>query len=79
MDENTKAQEQVAQAEIKAQELVKKFAGGGWGKNHAITCVNEIIDTAMTGYFLNEQAVAEFQIRMRDYWTLVKTKIEALP
>ena len=67
------------EANKKAEELVKKFALGGWGKDHAITCVDEIIDTAMTGYLVNDRAVAEFQIKMRDYWKQVKTEIEALP
>jgi predicted aspartyl protease len=63
----------------KAEELVKKFALGGWSKEHAINCVDEIIDTAMTGYLVNDRKVAEFQIKMRDYWKQVKTEIEALP
>jgi len=67
------------EANKKAEELVKNFALGGWGKDHAITCVDEIIDTAMTGYLVNDRAVAEFQIKMRDYWKQVKTEIEALP
>jgi hypothetical protein len=67
------------EANKKAEELVKKFALGGWGKDYAITCVDEIIDTAMTGYLVNDRAVAEFQIKMRDYWKQVKTEIEALP
>jgi len=67
------------EANKKAEELVKKFALGGWGKDNAITCVDEIIDTAMTSYLVNDRAVAEFQIKMRDYWKQVKTEIEALP
>ena len=67
------------EANKKAEELVKKFALGGWSKEHATTCVDEIIDTAMTGYLLNDSKVAEFQIKMRDYWKQVKTEIEALP
>jgi hypothetical protein len=67
------------EANKKAEELVKKFALGGWGKDHAITCVDEIIDTVMRGYLVNDSAVAEIQIIMRDYWKQVKTEIEALP
>lgn len=66
------------EAKLKAEQLVKKFALGGWGKDHALNCVNEILETLMTGYLLNEQSVSEFQIKMRDYWQEVKTEIEAL-
>ena len=65
-------------ANKKAEQLVKKFALGGWGKDHALNCVNEIIETSMTGYLLNEQSVSEFQIKMRDYWQQVKIEIEKL-
>lgn len=67
------------EAKKKAEELVKRFALGGWSKEHAITCVDEIIDTVMTGYFLTDSKVGEFQVKMRDYWKQVKAEIEALP
>lgn len=66
------------EAKLKAEQLVKKFALGGRGKDHALNCVNEIIETAMTGYLLNEQNVSDFQIKMRDYWQQVKNEIKAL-
>jgi len=67
------------EAKKKAEELVMKFATNGcWAKENAITCVNEILDTAMTGYLVNDSAVAEFQIRMRDYWKGVKTEIQKI-
>ena len=66
------------EANKKAEELVKKFALSV-GKENAINCVDEIIDTAMTGYLVNDRAVAEFQIKMRDYWKQVKIEIESLP
>jgi len=31
------------EAQEKANELVRKFAIGGWGKENAKTCVNEIL------------------------------------
>lgn len=65
-------------ANKKAEELIKKFALGGWGKDHAITCVNEILATAMTGYLVNDRKVRDFQIIVRDYWKQVKIEIEAL-
>ena len=39
---------------------------------------DEIVDTAMTGYLLNDSKVAGFQIKMRDYWIKVKYEIEKI-
>lgn len=66
------------EAKEKAIKLVKEFAVGGWGQKHAMRCVDEIIDTAMTGYLVNDSAVAEFQLKMRNYWKEVKNEIEKL-
>lgn len=47
-------------------------------KKLVIEFVNEIIDTSMTGYLINDSKVAEFQVKMRDYWVEVKKEIEKI-
>jgi len=47
-------------------------------KQCALIVVDEIIFTSMTGYLLNDSKVSEFQVKMRDYWQEVKSKIEKL-
>jgi len=59
----------------KAQELLDKFAVGGWRKEHATSCVDEIIKELKSiefNYDLN------FQSDLLPYWDGVKSEIEAL-
>jgi hypothetical protein len=53
----------------KAQELFNKFALGGWGKENALRCVDEIINVTvgLNGW------IDGFQ-----YWEEVKQEIEKL-
>lgn len=50
----------------KADELIGKFSVGGWSKEHAMTCVNEII----------KQADNWGVVSVKGYWQQVKTEIE---
>jgi hypothetical protein len=58
------------EADKKADELIKRF-----GKDFAIDIADEMIDSSMTGFLLNESIVAEFQVKMRHYWKQVKNEI----
>lgn len=75
----------------KAIDLYKKFSFNGYNvhrgpdgkivnrpKELALIAADEIVNTSMTGYLLNESNVAEFQIKMRDYWQEVKQEINKL-
>lgn len=53
----------------KAQELFNKFALGGWGKEHAIGCVDEILIA------IQDLPIDEVNW---DYWQSVKQEIEKL-
>jgi hypothetical protein len=52
----------------KAKELVDKFALGGWGKEHALTCTSEMIKVA---WFIPDGEIY-------DYLMKVKQEIEKL-
>lgn len=78
------------EANKKANELYEKFkktlninndmrmGANPFVKECCLNTVNEIIETAMTGYLLTDKEVSEFQIKMRDYWQQVKIEIEKL-
>lgn len=63
-------------AEEKAQELLDEFAVGDWGKEHAISCVNEIIKELLSIEFNYN---LDFHSDLLPYWNEVKIEIEALP
>jgi hypothetical protein len=52
----------------KAKELFDKFALGGWGKEHALTCTSEMIKVA---WFIPDGEIY-------DYLMKVKQEIEKL-
>ena len=56
----------------KAQELLNKFAVGGWRKEHAINCVEEIIKE------YDEEVIESKYVNRVNYWEEVKIQIEAL-
>ena len=56
----------------KAQELFDKFALGGWGKEHANSCINEIIESIK---YLEKDIS---YINLLEYWEEVKEEIEKL-
>ena len=56
----------------KAQELLSKFAVGGWRKEHATTCVDEIIKE------YDEEILESNDVNRIEYWRQVKDEIEAL-
>jgi hypothetical protein len=55
----------------KAQELFNKFALGGWGKENALRCVDEILDIVVGIYDYDYQV-------LYPYWTEVKEEIQKL-
>jgi hypothetical protein len=59
----------------KAQELLEKFAVGGWRKEHSISCVDEIIKELVDVEFNYN---LDFHSDLLLYWNDVKTEIEAL-
>jgi len=59
----------------KAQELLDKFSVGGWRKEHAMSCVDEILNTIYNEDF---QGHLIDEIGANDYWEQVKIEIEAL-
>lgn len=59
----------------KAQELLSKFAVGGWRKEHSISCVDEILNTIYNEDF---QGHLTDEIGANSYWEQVKVEIEAL-
>ena len=61
----------------KAEQLVNKFHADD-GIESALICCDEIIESVMTGYLLNDSAVADYQIRMRTYYQEVRKEIEKL-
>ena len=55
----------------KAQELFNKFALGGWGKENALRCADEILDIVVGIYDYDYQV-------LYPYWTEVKEEIQKL-
>ena len=44
----------VKDAKEKAEQLVRKFAIGGWGKKNALTCVEVILEDLRESYALSD-------------------------
>jgi hypothetical protein len=65
----TNNKQQTIPPKEEAQELTNKFALGGWGKEHALTCVDAIL-IAIQDLPINEVNW--------DYWQQVKKEIEKL-
>lgn len=59
----------------KAQELLDKFAVGGCRKEHAMSCVDEIIKELLIIEFNYD---LDFHSDLLPYWNEVKVEIEAL-
>ena len=47
----------------KAQELFDKFALGGWGKEHALTCANEMLKVS---WFIPDGEIYEYLIKVKE-------------
>lgn len=62
----------------KANQLVKNFPLEAWGKEHAMSCVDEIILALSKGYMTNDIEVAEFQDEQINYWNQVKVELEKM-
>jgi len=68
----TNKRQQTMSPKEKAQELFDKFALGGWGKEHANSCVDEILDVIkLMSYGIR-------YLSARDYFQEVKQEIENL-
>lgn len=59
----------------KAQELLDKFAFGGWRKEHALSCIDEIMKELISIEFNYN---LDFHSDLLPYWNEVKIEIEAL-
>ncbi len=57
-------------AKEKAKELLNTFAVGGWRKEHAISCVDEIIKEH------DEEVLESNDVNRINYWEQVKIEIE---
>lgn len=64
----------------KAKELLVKFARGGWRKEHAISCVEEIIKEYNEEILLSNDinSIMVFYFNRINYWEEVKAEIETL-
>lgn len=70
------------EAKDKADELVRKFALGGWGKEHATNCVDEILSDLKESYEVAQDLhphASGLIAGSMYFWTKVKEEILLLP
>ncbi len=69
------------EAQEKANELVRKFAIGGWGKENAKTCVEEILNDLKESFEVAKDLHPHAEGLIAGslvFWQSVKRELEAL-